>query len=328
MIAMPPVVSVLMSVYQASATLERALASVLDQDWRDLELIVVDDGSSDGSADQLDAWARRDARVHVHRQPNAGLTQALVQASAQARGIYLARQDADDVSLPGRLRRQVEYLERRPQTAFVTGGVRVLGPADELLFEQRLPTEPGAAARELLAGRTSPVHGSVMMRAGAYRRAGGYRTAFRYAQDWDLWLRLLEFGDLGCEHELVYAWRVWGGALSSARALQQRHLRRLALACHAARSAGRPEQALLEDAAGVSAGVPPPAGRGDEAALAYFVGRCLAARGDARCLPYLRQAWRLRPSHARMAWALASAWARFGSWRRSKQALSSSGPRA
>ncbi len=317
-----------MGVYQAGATLDRALASVLEQDWRDLELIAVDDGSSDGSAALLDAWARRDARVRVRHQPNAGLTQALAWACSQAQGMYLARQDADDVSLPGRLRRQVEHLERHPDVAFVTCGTRVLGPADELLFEQHLPGAPGAAAQELLAGRGSPVHGSVMLRAASYERAGGYRAAFRYAQDWDLWLRLLEHGELGCEPDVLYAWRVWAGALSAARGAQQQRLRALALACRAARATGTSEQSCLVEAQRVSARPAHRSTSEDAAATAYFVGRCLAARDDARCLPYLRQAWRLRPSHGRAALALVAALARFGLRHPGRSAANSRTPQA
>jgi hypothetical protein len=166
-----------------------------------------------------------------------------------------------------------------------------------------------------------------MMRAEAYRRAGGYRTAFRYAQDWDLWLRLLELGELGCLTDLVYAWRVWAGALSATRGARQRHLRTLALACRDARAAGRPEQALLEDAARVSALALGPATDTDTAATAYFIGRCLARRGDPRCLTYLLQAWRLRPMQARAAVALLAAYLRFGSRAQRTRGQAALGPR-
>lgn len=302
-----PVVSVVVSVYQCAATLERSLDSVLAQDLRELELIVVDDGSSDGSAARLDALAARDARVRVLRQDNRGLTAALVRGCAAARGAFIARHDADDLSLPGRLSRQAARLREDPGLAFVSCWSQVLGPRDELLLELRRPVARAAAERALTQAREGPPgHGSVIFRADAYRRVGGYREAFRYAQDWDLWLRLVEAGGLAYEPAFLYAFRVDEGSLSAARRSQQQRLADLARACREARARGASEAPLLAEAARVSAEAPPARSARDPGHT-YFIGKCLLDRCDPRCVPYLVRArrerpWALRPN---AAWLLA-----------------------
>ena len=105
-----PLVSVVMSVFNGGDYLQTALESVLDQEGVDFEFVVVDDGSTDGSAAKLAEIARRDARVRVIRQENAGLTRALMRGCSEARGDFVARQDGDDLSCAGRLARQARVL--------------------------------------------------------------------------------------------------------------------------------------------------------------------------------------------------------------------------
>ncbi len=291
--------SVVTSVWQSAATLERSLGSVLSQDLRELELIAVDDGSSDGSGELLQRLAARDPRVRVLRQENRGLTVALARACGEARAPLIARHDADDLSLPGRLRLQIERLRARPELAFVSSWVQVLGPGDELLLETRRPGDDGLALGRLDTHDEAPVHGSVVFRAEAYRRAGGYRAPFRYAQDWDLWLRLAELGGLSYVPDFLYAFRVSPSSVSAARRAQQLRLREIARACRAARRRGASEAALLDEAERVSAQPAAPRDAGG-LGLAYFIGKCLLDRRDPRCRPYLRaarreQPWSLRP---------------------------------
>lgn len=296
-----PLVSVVVGAFQAAGSLRRSLASVLDQDLLDLELIVVDDGSTDATPSILADLAAADDRLVVLRQENGGLTSALSRACASARGEFIGRHDADDLSLPGRFAAQVEALRRDSSLSFVSCWGRALGPEDELLYEARPTAEPGAATQALLAGRAGPVHhGSVVFRAAAYRATGGYRRFFRYAQDWDLWLRLGEVGRLAFVAEMLYAFRVDEWSISARRRSQQLRLLDLALECHAARVEGRPEEPWLAKAEQVSQEPPPPRGSSDPG-NSYFIGKCLLDRRDRRCLPYLRRAIRERPRDWR-AW--------------------------
>src|SRR4051812_38318159 len=103
-------VSVLMPVYNAGRYLAEAVDSVLTQSFRDFEFVIVDDGSTDGSAAMLDDYARQDSRVKLVRRPNTGIVGALNDGLRECRGEFVARMDADDVSLPERFEKQVAYL--------------------------------------------------------------------------------------------------------------------------------------------------------------------------------------------------------------------------
>src|SRR3569623_742811 len=105
-----PQVSVVMGVYNGAAALPATMRSVLDQEGCALEIIVVDDGSSDDTPRLLDEWAARDARLRVIHQANTGLTGALIRGCGEVRGEFIARQDCGDRSLPGRLRSQAALL--------------------------------------------------------------------------------------------------------------------------------------------------------------------------------------------------------------------------
>jgi glycosyltransferase involved in cell wall biosynthesis len=296
-----PLVSVVVSIYNAEHTLRPSLASVLEQHDVPCEFILVDDGSTDGCLAVLDEVARCDARVRLLRQENRGLTQALIKGCAEARGEFIARHDADDLSLPGRLARQAELLVSDPRLAFVSCRTRMVGPEDELLLETNPALDAAEATAQLRNQSNGPCHGSVMFRAEAYRAAGGYRPHFRYAQDWDLWLRLSEIGQLRFAPEVLYAFRISAGSISSHRREQQRRLAEIAGRCCAARAAGCHEYNLLEEAARVSA-EPGLSAIQTAAANAYFIGKCLLDRRDRRAVPYLWLSIRHAPSSWR-SWA-------------------------
>src|SRR5438067_1820873 len=129
-----PDVSVVMSVYNGGHRLGATLDGIAAQRGVDFEVIVVDDGSTDSSGARLDAWAARDSRVRVIHQENRGLTRALITGCAAARGAFIARHDAGDVSLPQRLQKQRAVLAANPDLAFVSCWTEFVGPEDELLM--------------------------------------------------------------------------------------------------------------------------------------------------------------------------------------------------
>jgi len=208
-----PTVSALLPARDAGTTIDAAVKSVLAQTWADLELLAVDDGSSDDTFARLEAWARRDARVKVLRTHGVGLVGALELARSEARGRYLMRMDADDESLPGRLARSVEALEADATLAGV-------GTAVEIFRDDR-PVSPNLAAYgRWLSGLVTPeelyrerliesplCHPSVTLRADALAGVGGWRDA-DVPEDWELWLRLLERGHrLRALPEALHRWR-------------------------------------------------------------------------------------------------------------------------
>jgi hypothetical protein len=184
-----PRVSVLMPVYNGLPYLPAALESILEQSFTDFELIAVDDGSQDESGKVLDDYAGRDARIQVIHADHGGLVAALSRAHAASRGTYLARMDADDVSYPDRLQRQVDLLDAQPEVAVASCAADVLDE-DGHRIGKRIPQFHDDMLLELAAGNPI-VHGSVMMRRSDFEEAGGYEQP---PEDYDLWIRLARRG--------------------------------------------------------------------------------------------------------------------------------------
>ena len=184
---MTPAVSVLLSVYNGGARIAAAVDSVLGQTAGDLELIVIDDGSTDATPERL---ARvHDPRVRVVRQARTGLTRALNRALALARAPLVARLDADDTAAPERLERQRAFLERAPEVGLLGTAARELDERGRLVRLVQPPADDAALRRGLI--RRNPfVHSSVMLRRELLDKAGGYDEAYPVAQDYDLWMRL------------------------------------------------------------------------------------------------------------------------------------------
>jgi hypothetical protein len=290
-----PDVSVVVSVYNGETHLRASLESVLRQEGVNLELIVVDDGSTDATASILRQIASVDRRVRIVHQGNRGLTQALILGCSLARGEFIARHDADDLSLPGRLSNQLAVLRSSPQMSFVSCWALALGPKNEVLFETRRPSD-GIEATELLRSqRQGPCgHGSVMFSRFDYERVGGYRPQFYFAQDTDLWLRLSEIGLIAYVPETLYAFRVSTTAISSNYRAVQQSLVELCYLCRKARQTDEPEDAILSEAAflrpAIKGSALPHPLAGD-----YFIGRCLVRLGDRRARGYLLNVLKRRP---------------------------------
>ena len=185
-----PLVSVLLPVRDGGAYLASAVTSVLTQTCDDLEVVLVDDGSTDGA---IDALGIADPRLRIHRNPGRGLVSALNYAAYQARGHYLARMDADDVALPERLARQLELLESG-------SGIGIAGAQVEIIAEAGVGEgyrayqqwvnglcTPEAIGREIYVESPIP-HPTAMLRRDLFRSLGGYRDV-DWAEDYDLWLR-------------------------------------------------------------------------------------------------------------------------------------------
>ena len=182
----------------AAATVRAAAVSILRQTERDLALVCVDDGSTDGTAAALDAVAARDPRVRVLRGPGEGIAGALQRGLAACDAEVIGRMDADDVAHPGRLALQLEALRADPSLAAVGGRVRIFprrlvrqGMVRYAAWLNGLVT-PALVARDLLV-EAPLAHPAAAIRAGALRDAGGWRDG-QFPEDYDLWLRLAAAG--------------------------------------------------------------------------------------------------------------------------------------
>lgn len=225
-----PAVSVLLCVRDGAAHLPAALASLLSQTLPDFELVAVDDGSTDATPAILAAHAARDGRIRVLTGPPRGLVAALNLGLSEARAPLVARMDADDLSHPERLARQFARMERDPQLALLGCAWRRFRDDGRTVKVVRPPCTPDAL-RAALAGGNCLAHASVMVRRSAVLACGGYREAFRLAEDYDLWLRLSERFAIAALPEILFEHRLHAGQ-STRRGLEQRILTELAV--HAA----------------------------------------------------------------------------------------------
>jgi glycosyltransferase involved in cell wall biosynthesis len=210
----PPAVSVLMAVHNGALWVRDAVTSILGQTAGDLELIVIDDGSTDATPEVLASL--RDARLRVERRPRAGLTSALNRALKLARAPLTARLDADDLALPERLARQRAFLDAHPDVGLLGTGAREVDPAGREVAVVRPPTDDAAIRRALI--RANPfVHSSVMMRRAVLDRVGGYDPALPVAQDYDLWMRMARVTGLANLPEPLVIRRLPPGRVSAIR---------------------------------------------------------------------------------------------------------------
>jgi glycosyltransferase involved in cell wall biosynthesis len=294
-----PQVSVVMGAYNAADSLRESLASVLSQRDLDLEFVVVNDGSTDATRSILEDCAKQDDRLRVLHQDNRGLTQALIRGCSEARGEFIARQDAGgDVSLPGRFGAQAKVLAAHPDAVMVSCGTRFLGPGREVLYEIVQSTEElhaGLDRLDLATIRGPSSHPSTMFRKTAYDRVGGYRSRFAVGQDLDLWLRLAEIGACLAMPEVLYETRVELHSISSLRRVSQIDAARLAIDCARRRRKGGSDETLLT-------GDPPRPRSGRPSGLAraryyYFLASVLRHRDTTAARAYYRKALSAFPLH-------------------------------
>ena len=202
-----PIVSVVMPVYNAGPYLAQAVDSILEQTLDDLELIVVDDGSGDGSRELLAQRAQRDQRVQLVDQDHAGVTAALNTGLKAVRGRFIARMDADDVAAPCRFERQHAYLESYPRVVAVGTAVLQIDPDGLPIAISRRPEDHETLVEELNQGRGGLAHPTAFMRREAVEACGGYDERYRVGQDKPLWTALAKQGRLANMPDVLLCYR-------------------------------------------------------------------------------------------------------------------------
>ena len=189
-----PAISVVLPVYNAEAYVREAVESILAQSFTNFELIVIDDGSTDGSGAILRDLAARDTRIVLLERPNDGLISALNEGIERARADLIARMDADDVAMPERFALQHDRMVHEPELAVLGSLTRLIDEAGNVTELGGYSLTPERIARYLRERGCPVAHPTVMMRRNAVLEAGGYRKPFTYAQDYDLWLRISDLG--------------------------------------------------------------------------------------------------------------------------------------
>jgi glycosyltransferase involved in cell wall biosynthesis len=236
-----PRVTVLLPVYDADRFLDQAVESILTQSYRDFELLAIDDGSSDRSVALLEQHARRDPRVRIVRRAHEGVTATLNAGLALARGELVARMDADDLALPQRLELQVAALDREPGIACVGGAYEVIDVKGRRLSVVRPPCGSAEIEAAALEGRSPIIHSAALYRRRQVLAIGGYDASVSVAQDYDLWLRLMDVARLANLPDVVLRVRYSATSVSGSRQAEQtEHVIRLCAAARARRGLSGP----------------------------------------------------------------------------------------
>jgi hypothetical protein len=221
-----------MAVLNGERYIKDALESILGQSFRDFEFITINDGSTDNTAGILQQYAQLDERLLVFHQENRGLIAALNRGCRLARGNYIARMDADDISVPDRFEKQVDFLERRPAVAVLGGAIKLTDPKGVSIGEWNYPVDHRQIKEEL--HRTNCLcHPAIMMRKDAFDAMEGYRRPFPHAEDYDLWLRMAERFELANLPDVLLYYRI------HARQVSPKNLSQQVLSALAAEAAAR-----------------------------------------------------------------------------------------
>ncbi|TAH33728.1 glycosyltransferase family 2 protein [Candidatus Saccharibacteria bacterium] len=203
-----PKISVVMSAYNAQEYLEEAIESILNQTFNDFEFIIIDDGSTDNTSAIIENYARQDSRIRpVDYGENKGLITALNTGFKMAKGRYIARMDADDISLPDRFLKQYEYLEAHPDTvllgtlsAYMDERSQVYGIWPVLLSDEEIRT--GIAIHNEFR------HGAVMIRRDVITKNKElYDIKAAHYEDYEYWPRLLRHGKGANLPDVLYLYR-------------------------------------------------------------------------------------------------------------------------
>lgn len=207
-----PRVSVLFPCYNVAATLDEALSSMVEQTFRDFEILAMDDGSSDGTREILERWRRREPRIRTYRLTHGGIVTAMNRAASIARGELLARMDADDIACPRRLETQMALMDAHPELAGCGTRIRyfprraIRGGARRYETWINSVVTPAEVERDLFVECPIP-HPTLLLKHATFEAIGGYRDV-PWPEDYDLIFRLWSAGyRLGKTVEVLLEWR-------------------------------------------------------------------------------------------------------------------------
>lgn len=214
-----PDVTVVLPAFNASPYIDEAIRSILNQTLKNFELIIINDGSTDDTLQKIHQY--QDNRIVVINQTNTGLVESLNRGIALARADLIARQDADDASLPQRLEIQYQMFAQQPDLALL-GSSMVTIDENSLALNHHHVLIGNPEIRQELLVRSPFAHGSVMFRKETFSRAGGYRTDDWPAEDYGLWVRMSAYGRFANIDEPLYRYRDNSTGISAThQALQQ-----------------------------------------------------------------------------------------------------------
>ncbi|MCS7469419.1 glycosyltransferase [Stieleria sp. ICT_E10.1] len=205
---MPPPLSVLMSVYNGERYLASSLDTLLDQTFKDFELLIADDRSTDRTREILMLYAAKDSRIRIldGSREGLGVVRNLLVSAASAP--LIAWLDADDLAYPTRLQKQMRFMQDNPEIVAAGTSVRVIDEDGAVIKTDIRPGDHESIDSELIEYRHNAIFfPSSIVRADALDQVGGFRNEFPVGCDTDLWLRLAEIGKLANLPEILLDYR-------------------------------------------------------------------------------------------------------------------------
>lgn len=206
---MPPTVSVVMPVYNGERFLREAIESILSQTFKDFEFIIVNDGSVDSTENILEHYKELDTRIQIHsNEGNQGIISSLNTGCQLAQGKYIARMDADDISMQHRFEKQVEYLDANSDVTILGTAAEIIDENNRSLGYQILPSECNTTRWFLIFGNCL-MHPTVMIRREPLELLKYYNPQAYGAEDYDLWVRASDVAQLNNLSDVLFKYRVW-----------------------------------------------------------------------------------------------------------------------
>lgn len=202
-----PFVTVLMSCYNGEKWLSSSINSILNQTYRDFEFLLIDDGSSDRSLEIMREFEERDSRIRVITKENSGLPDSLNLGLQEARGLWIARLDADDLALPERLEAQYEIAKKETDLVLIGSSFKEMNETGDIGTIQTYPGSDKKLKKHLLTKKRFFAHSSSFYLKEAAIDAGSYRPRVKKSEDYDLWLRISELGLMTCLPEPLICFR-------------------------------------------------------------------------------------------------------------------------
>ena len=219
---MPPKISIIMAVCNGESYLRASIDSILSQTLQEFEFIVIDDGSIDSTWDILSRYATRDRRmVLIRNSLNIGLAKSLNIGLLKSKGNYIARQDHDDISLPHRFQKQSKYLDDHENIVMVSCNMDRIDSCGRTIRKMRPSCRTELVPWFLLFSNFIAGHSQVMFRRKPVVELGGYDETLHSAQDYDLWVRLLEKGQIAILPEVLLKYRWHEKSISQKFSTQQ-----------------------------------------------------------------------------------------------------------
>lgn len=242
-------VTVLMSTYNAEKYIAETIESILNQTYKDFELLISEDGSTDNTLNIIKQYSEKDARIKIFAHENMGIALSFNQAIKLIENEWIVRMDADDIMMPNRMERQVAFIQENPDIAVASSFVYNIDENGKIIAKYESPL----TNREIVADRVKRNHAigfhhpAVIMRKSVVQEVGGYRQEFFPTEDLDLWNRIAERGyTILVQPEYLLKYRIHGTSTSISRAKTQAQKIRWIEECIVKRRNGYPEPTWQE----------------------------------------------------------------------------------